>query len=255
MAGGHALPWPGCGSPLCCRATTVACLSHLPMARLVLAHGQPARRLQLAEHLERAGHQLHCATDYPDLRVALLRFAPAVLLLDEALPQVDSLALLAELRQQQPLLGLVLLGASAQLAERLVAWRLGADHVLPAEVAVDELVLVVRNLARRIQPATQAQWALDLPRLTLNAPDGRAVPLTASELAVLQAIARATHQRCDRAALAGALGEDWRTFDERRLEALMSRLRRKLHQQLGSATPLRTLRGQGYGFVEPLTLR
>lgn len=232
------------------------------MARLVLAHGLPARRHLLAEHLERAGHALHCATDYPDLRVALLRFAPSVLLLDEALPQVDALALMAELRQQQPLLGIVLLGsggsaggAEAQLAERLVGYRLGADHVLPPEVAVDELVLVVRNLARRIQPSAQAHWTLDLPRLTLSAPDGRSVALTASELAVLQAIARATHQRCDRAALAGALGEDWRSFDERRLEALMSRLRRKLSQQLGNSTPLRTLRGQGYGFVEPLTLR
>jgi len=225
------------------------------MARLVLAHGQPARRQQLCDHLERAGHVLHSATDYPDLRVALLRFAPAVLLLDEALPQVDALALMAELRQQQPLLGIVLLGHSTLAAERLVGYRLGADHVLPPEVAVDELVLVVRNLARRIQPSAQAQWTLDLPRLTLSAPDGRAVALTASELAVLQAIARATHQRCDRAALAGALGEDWRSFDERRLEALMSRLRRKLSQQLGNSTPLRTLRGQGYGFVEPLTLR
>lgn len=225
------------------------------MARLVLAHGHPARRLHLGEHLERAGHAVHNATDYPDLRVALLRFAPAVLLLDEALPQVDALALMAELRQQQPLLGIVLLAAQEALPERLVAYRLGADHVLPPAVAVDELVLVVRNLARRIQPATQAQWTLDLPRLSLSAPDGRSVALTASELAVLQAIARATHQRCDRAALAGALGEDWRSYDERRLEALMSRLRRKLSQQLGNSTPLRTLRGQGYGFVEPLTLR
>lgn len=225
------------------------------MARLVLAHGQPARRQQLFEHLERAGHALHSATDYPDLRVALLRFAPAVLVLDEGLPAVDALALVAELRQQQPLLGIVLMGHSALAADRLAGYRLGADHVLPPEVAVDELVLVVRNLARRIQPSAQAQWTLDLPRLSLSAPDGRSVALTASELAVLQAIARATHQRCDRAALAGALGEDWRSFDERRLEALMSRLRRKLSQQLGNSTPLRTLRGQGYGFVEPLTLR
>jgi DNA-binding response OmpR family regulator len=140
------------------------------------------------------------------------------------------------------------------LYERLAGRRQGADHYLAKPVQIDELVLVVRSLARRITARAPAAWTVSPQRLQLQAPSGATVAITQSESALLAALARAPQRQCSRRALAQALGESWEAYDERRLEALVSRLRRKLADGCGCEAPLRTLRGSGYGFVEPLQL-
>ena len=49
--------------------------------------------------------------------------------------------------------------------------------------------------------------------------------------------------------LAEGLGEDYLTYDERRLEAIVSRLRRKIAGLDGAPAPIRSLRNQGYAFI------
>ena len=81
------------------------------------------------------------------------------------------------------------------------------------------------------------------PALTLDAPNGAHIALTHNETRVLNAAARAEGALASRRCLIEALGANYWDYDERRLEALISRLRCKL-PGLG----VRGIKGQGYVF-------
>jgi DNA-binding response OmpR family regulator len=59
-------------------------------------------------------------------------------------------------------------------------------------------------------------------------------------------LARATGQQLSRRQIIEALGGDYLQYDERRLEALISRLRKKLELAGLSPQTLTAVRGQGY---------
>lgn len=94
----------------------------------------------------------------------------------------------------------------------------------------------------------QAHWKLDASQLELIPPDGNPVPLSHNECCVLRAAANAAGKLVSRKMLIEALGQDFRHYDERRLESLISRLRRKLACYDSAGFPIRGIKGQGYLF-------
>lgn len=225
-----------------------------PATRIAVVEDTAELREDVCFHLRHAGYTVDSAADGQALTALLPRFAPDIVVLDVGLPGEDGLQIAGRLRAQQPEIGIVMLTGRAALHERLAGRRQGADHYLAKPVQIDELVLVVRSLARRIAPRAAAGWVVSPHSLQVRPPDGEPVAITRSEAALLAALARAPQRQCSRRELAQALGEAWETYDERRLEALVSRLRRKLAEGCGHEAPLRTLRGSGYGFVQALQL-
>jgi DNA-binding winged helix-turn-helix (wHTH) protein len=93
-----------------------------------------------------------------------------------------------------------------------------------------------------------ACWKLNSAQLELIAPDGRPIPLSHNECCVLKAAANANGSLVSRRMLISALGQDFLLYDERRLESLVSRLRRKLALYAPEGFPIRGVKGQGYLF-------
>ena len=90
-------------------------------------------------------------------------------------------------------------------------------------------MLVLQNLARRMLPeAPAAAWVLDVPALLLTSPQGVAVELTAAETHFVRALAGAPSRHLPRRQLAAQIDLD--------------------------RNPLRSRRGEGYAFLEPLRL-
>ena len=85
-------------------------------------------------------------------------------------------------------------------------------------------------------------------------PNVAAIPLTAWEAVLLEAIAGAHDQIASRDALIRALGKNPIYYDPRALEAVMSRLRRKLPTLEENRNPLEAVRGVGYKFIRPLVV-
>ena len=102
------------------------------------------------------------------------------------------------------------------------------------------------NLFKRIRP--NMQWQLNPVSWTLKAPGTGEVLLTASEMAVVSRFAESPGQAVSREQLVEAMGADWSTYDPRRLEVMMRRLRVKLEEALGYTPPIHTVRGTGYAF-------
>jgi len=84
--------------------------------------------------------------------------------------------------------------------------------------------------------------------MELIAPNGKHIPLSHNEFCVLQAAAHAQGNLLSRKTLIEALGKNYLHFDERCLEALISRLRRKINSNVDGHFKLRGVRGHGYLF-------
>jgi DNA-binding winged helix-turn-helix (wHTH) protein len=94
----------------------------------------------------------------------------------------------------------------------------------------------------------QACWQLNASQLELITPYGKLIPLSHNECCVLGAAANANGNMVSRKMLIEALGQDFWYYDERRLESLISRLRRKLASYAPEDFPIRGVKGQGYLF-------
>lgn len=226
------------------------------MSRILLVEDNPDLRDELCFQLRHHGHEVLALADGQQVDAQLTAFAPHILLLDLGLPGEDGLSIATRLRQQQPLLGIIMLTARTQLHERLQGHAQGADHYLCKPVELAELLVVIESLQRRLSavlPATRRDvWQLDVPGLRLRSPDSSVIDLSQNECLLLQALLRADAQQASRPALIKALGENPLHYDERRLESMISRLRRKLSQAGVSSCPLKAWRNHGYLFAARL---
>ena len=206
-------------------------------------------------NLERAGYRVAGYGDGAALDAAMRQgFIPDILVLDLGLPGEDGLNIAERLRRSHPQIGIVMLTARTTLSDRIAGLRQGADNYLCKPVAMEELIAVIEARARTIPRDTGQpdSWQFDGSKFSLNAPDGQSIPLTTAEATLIRLLAGSHGQQANRAEIVAALGENYLSYDPRRLEAIVSRLRRKIAACVPQANPLRALRNQGYVFLDPL---
>jgi DNA-binding response OmpR family regulator len=105
------------------------------------------------------------------------------------------------------------------------------------------------NLTRRLRTQITPQWILNPQHWTLASPTGLVIKLTYSETLLLQRLTRAPGQAVSRRDLVLSLGHDPDSYDYRRMEILVRRLRNKIKEVLGSELPLDTVHKIGYAFT------
>ena len=173
------------------------------------------------------------------------------ILLDLTLPGVSGLEWL---RADQPAAttGVIIITGHPSANARVEARSLGADDYLQKPLDLEELTLTVRNLIQRL-PHTD-QWTLDLLNWTLVTSNGQPVRLTASELGFLHALAREPGAAVERREIIQYLGADENSYDMRRMEVLVRRLRTKIEDETGEPSPIQTARGVGYSFTASIKI-
>jgi DNA-binding response OmpR family regulator len=85
--------------------------------------------------------------------------------------------------------------------------------------------------------------------------EGVEVSLTRQEFQMLHVFSGAYGGEASRKKLIEGLEKNYLDYDERRLETLVSRLRRKIFAITGANNLIRPLRTEGYLFTEPLQER
>ncbi|MFF2438838.1 response regulator transcription factor [Streptomyces sp. NPDC058107] len=118
-----------------------------------------------------------------------------VLVLDRDLPGVHGDDICRELTQSGASVRILMLTASGTVHERVAGLSLGADDYLPKPFSYEELVARVRALGRRAGPPLPP--VLERAGITLDTGlrqahrDGRYLPLSLKEYAVLEVLMRA----------------------------------------------------------------
>lgn len=183
-----------------------------------------------------------------------------LLVLDLGLPGEDGISVARRLRLSRPRLGIVMLTARGLLEDRLLGLDSGADVYLVKPVDMRELSAVCESLYRRLNRTVAPErptvgWQLDGQTLELTPPKGPPIPLTPTEFKLMRRLAEAAPEPVTRAELAEAMGHAELDFDFRRLEAALSRLRRKIEMHTGAdASSLRSARNVGYVFAAPIRI-
>lgn len=183
-----------------------------------------------------------------------------LIILDVMLPGMDGFTLLRSLRMSCDI-GVLLLTARGEDADRITGFELGADDYLPKPFNPKELLVRIRAILRRGKQSMQtATLAGNYPKhlvvdgMVLNLGsrimhyEGHKVELTDVEFELMVAFFESPGRVLSRESLVERVFD--RSFhpDDRSLDMSVSRLRRKLDSDCSIGNRIKTVRSAGYLF-------
>jgi len=155
-----------------------------------------------------------------------------------------------------------MLTASGEMLDRVIGYEMGADDYIPKPVVMRELLARIKALLRRLGARPQGgisdeeerrivafgQCRLDMDAHRLFDEDGRAVPLTSMEFALLEVFAERPNRVLTRNQLLELAHDRGDEPFDRSIDSRIARIRRKVEQDPGRPQVIKTVRGTGYMF-------
>ena len=213
-------------------------------------------RDELVDYLSSPDWHVRGVSSGRELDVAMTETPADVLVLDLNLPQEDGISITRRIRKAFPEIGIVMLTARGDQADRALGYGSGADVYLTKPTHVGELESVLFNLSCRIRPRDDVQLMLSEHLLRLTHANGRSASLTNSEYRVLRLLVGTPGQELGYAPLCELLypDDDAVSQSRQRLAVLMTRLRQKMQEEMGVEQCVKSVRGQGYRLTVPIRL-
>ena len=227
-------------------------------ARIIIVDDEPLTCATYAKVLAADGHKIRTASDVFACRAALRAEAADIVVLDVGLPGVDGLTFAAELVEEGDM-GVIIVTNRADMVTRIAALNGGADDYLVKPVHPGELSARVRSLLRRRTRVRGlsyrvGRWIVNLDQRSIHGDDGKAVITTRGEFNLLASLVEAKGKIVSRESLSESVSRSEQS-DVRSVDALVSRLRRKLTESNQEVSVIVTAPGFGYRLgvtAEPL---
>jgi DNA-binding response OmpR family regulator len=235
------------------------------MIKVMVVEDDPDLCGSICRYLSLVGMSVQRAGSGAEMDALFHEFSPDLLVLDVNLPGEDGFSIAARLRSSSKI-GIIMLTARGQLDDRVLGLTAGADAYLVKPVQFRELEAVIHSLTRRLgEPSVEERrdgrddasqtWGFDAASWSLITPAGHRVPLTNAEFRVLQTLTHEPGASVARDDIAAALGKTVGGYDDRSIDAVMARLRRKVSAATGENLPVRAVRSVGYVFAAPVEAR
>lgn len=226
------------------------------MTHLILLEQDPVQAMELSELLGRNGY---ITTTVQSLAAFEQRFDAQLhpmAIIDPNLPDGDGLKLIRRLRQAGHRLGIVVLSARADVSCKVAALSHGADHFLSKGCDLDELAAVLESLRWRLNLGrSEERWLLEPGPRRLQVPGSGPVRLSQQDLLVLRCLMSQAGNNVSRQSVIEALDQDYLSYDQRRLDSQIRRLRRNIEECSGQTLPIKTLRNVGFCFYAPASIQ
>lgn len=224
-------------------------------SRIVLIDANKEEGTALAAYLGTHGLATE-AWSAPDVFLPRLATNPPwLVLLHRRLRIEPDLRALRRLRAVSPVPTILRAMDADDEADRVLALEIGADDYLPSGTSMRELLARIRTVLRRARsPSPQPTdskdgWRLCLHKRELIASDGTARNLTSAEFELIKLLCRHQGTPLHRDALSLAVLRRPYHPEDRALDNLILRLRRKLGDDGASARLIKSVRGVGYVFI------
>lgn len=211
----------------------------------------------LRDYLEADGFAVRTAPHGAGALDALAAEPPDCVLLDVMMPGVSGFEVARRIRQtsQVPVLFLTALEGDT---DKLRGLGLGDDYIVktasPAEI-VARVKMVLRRARPAAAPGPRDDDVLEFGRLQVDVPahevrlDGRPVPITAREFALLRLLAQHPRRVFPREELFARI---WGSYgDQSAVWVHVRRLREKIERDPAHPEIITTVRGVGYRFQAP----
>jgi two-component system phosphate regulon response regulator PhoB len=222
--------------------------------RILVVDDEPDITALVAYHLARGGYRVSTAGTGQEALKAAREERPDVVVLDLMLPGVSGYEVLRELRRHPDTadVGVILLTARREEADRIKGLSLGADDYLTKPFSPQELTLRVAAVLRRLaSPAVAAGSLLVEGKLWIDRGahqvtlSGEEVPLTATEYKLLLTLVERRGRVQTRPQLLETVWDAQPDIQTRTVDMHVQRLRAKLGE-VGDL--IETVRGFGYRF-------
>jgi len=198
--------------------------------RILLVEDHDELREATMAFLGSRGHDVRGVPMAEDINDVSGDFVPDVYVVDLNLPDEDGLALTRRLRGAHPNAGIIITTARTKIGDRVEGYGSGADIYLVKPVHPEELLAGISALGQRLKSraARADSLVLQLSELKLRGTDG-SVDLTAGEVLILGALARAPGQSLERWQIAEVIGAGAGAgASAATLEMRIARLRKKM---------------------------
>ncbi|OYQ22127.1 DNA-binding response regulator [Pseudomonas mandelii] len=230
--------------------------------RVLIVDDDPLIRELLQAYLSQEGYEVHCAATAELAETFLATQTVDLVMLDIRLPGKDGLTLTRELRVRSEV-GIILITGRNDEIDRIVGLECGADDYVIKPLNPRELVSRAKNLIRRVRhahtpksvaaisrPVKQfAAWGLDTDRRRLIDNSGSETLLTHGEYQLLSVFLRNSGHTLSRDQLMDQIrNREW-VPNDRSIDVLVGRLRRKLHDDPAEPQLIITIHGAGYLFT------
>jgi len=204
----------------------------------------------LVFQLDEAGFFVRGATDGIKMDSMLKMKEANIVVLDVNLPFENGFQIAQRLRSNV-MLGIIMLTARSELDDKLRGFENGADVYLIKPIDRRELIGCINSLWRRLKPlAHEACWQLDSRMRILTAPNGKKLSLTSQDIKIIQLLHVRPSEIFSRKQIVQALGIEYLSAPDARINMMISRLRQKL-LDFDASLAIQTWRNEGYSYVGP----
>jgi two-component system torCAD operon response regulator TorR len=232
-------------------------------AHILIVEDDIASRSLLVSYFENEGYHVSESDQADDLCERVVQEQIDLVLLDISLPGKDGLTVTRELRASSSV-GIILVTSKGDEIDRIVGLELGADDYVTKPFNPRELLVRAKNLLWRIFSARGGSgpsdrrgptgyqfegWVLDPHKRQLTSPEGEHERLPEGEFKLLQALINHPGQVLSRDQLMDAIHDREWTPNDRSVDVLIGRLRRKLGDNPSNPQLILTAHGAGYMFA------
>ncbi len=224
------------------------------MGRLLVVDDDPDVRRVLVRMLEEEGYAASEAENGLEVKAALARGGPELILLDLMLSGEDGFDVLADVRRTSDV-PVIILSARMNESDRVLGLRLGADDYVVKPFSGPELAARVASVLRRYAHNAKAPTVLEFGDLVIDTTSrevhlrGEIVETTMKEFDLLAFLASSPRQVFSREQLLDHVwGSSSAWQDDGTVTEHIRRIRQKLRSTETRDRWIRTVRGVGYRF-------
>ncbi|MCP4595982.1 MAG: two-component system response regulator TorR [Neptuniibacter sp.] len=230
--------------------------------RILIVEDDFASRSLLSSYLSKEGYKVTETEQADNLCEIVEQDQIDLVLLDINLPGKDGLTLTRELRSVSSV-GIILVTSKGDEIDRIVGLELGADDYVTKPFNPRELLVRAKNLLWRVRDSQSARtnekssnqqwlfegWTLDANKRLLTSPDQISDRLPEGEYKLLTALLNAPGSILSRDQLMDAIHDREWTPNDRSVDVMVGRLRRKLGDSPSNPHFILTAHGAGYMFA------
>jgi DNA-binding response OmpR family regulator len=222
------------------------------MAKVLLIEDDLLACGMIQAWLESESYTVDVAKNGRDGLELLLTYQYELIILDLALPDLDGIDILKQIRARSINTKVLVLTGRTTMADKEVGFESGADDYLTKPFEARELSMRLKALLRRpstYQETVLAQGDLALEIGALRATlKGKDLALSPREFALLEFLMRNPNRVFSREDLINHIWKYDADVSEGAVRTAMVRLRKKLSSDGGKQCPIHTVYGGGYKF-------
>lgn len=221
--------------------------------KILVVDDEPKIVSMIKNYLDKEGFTVITASNGETALASFQREAPALIVLDWMMPDLNGLQVLQEIRKSSNV-PVIMLTSKADEVDKLLGLEIGADDYITKPFSLRELVARIKVVLRRFSPVeskhanivTIGGLEIDVGRHSVYV-EGKAINnLTPTEFKLLSFLAQNPEKVFSRLQLMdSALGEAYEGY-ERSLDTHVSNLRKKIEQDPANPGYITTVYGVGY---------